>query len=221
MTNLKHLLASATLALLCGTVHAAPIAIYNTGVDASGTPQGEDAPELHYTLIDPSPTVGTPFVTTAAGGFPVAPFGPWIGDNGISSWITPAANTEGGLATFVYRTTFDLTGFDASSAVLTGRWASDNAGLEIYVNALGTGSFSGSFSSWSAFSVTSGFTEGINTLDFFVRNDGGPTGLRVEFLGATAERLAVSAAEAVPEPGSLMLVGVALAGLGVRRRKGA
>lgn len=217
MKNLKPLLASALLALLCGAAQAVPFTIHNTGVDASGTPLGEDAPELHYVLIAPGPTPGTPFVTTAAGGYPV---GPWLGDGGSSAWIAPSSNTEGETTTYFYRTTFDLTGFDPSTAVIAGRWAVDNTGLEIYVNGLGTGNYAGGFSSWSSFSVTTGFNDGLNTLDFAVYNGGGPTGLRVEFLTATADRIVVPAVAGVPEPASLALVALAVAGLGRRQRKG-
>ena len=53
---------------------------------------------------------------------------------------------------------------------------------------------------------------GTNTLDFFVNNDGGPTGVRVEFFTAAA----------VPEPSSMTLLGLGALSLGgyvLRRRR--
>jgi hypothetical protein len=69
------------------------------------------------------------------------------------------------------------------------------------------------------FSITSGFQTSINTLTFAVPNGTelnagpqGPTGLQVD----------ITSARATPEPGSLTLLGLGIAGLvgdGWRRRK--
>ena len=69
-----------------------------------------------------------------------------------------------------------------------------------------------------AFTVTTGFLAGLNTLDFVVVNLTGsanPTGLRVTGLAGTFD------ITAVPEAGSLGLFGIGLAGLSfaMRRRK--
>jgi hypothetical protein len=64
-----------------------------------------------------------------------------------------------------------------------------------------------------AFSITSGFDAGLNTLDFMVTNGGGPSGVIAEVSGTAA----VIGTSAVPEPSSLMLV-CALLSLGAAAR---
>jgi hypothetical protein len=58
--------------------------------------------------------------------------------------------------------------------------------------------------------INSGFINGVNTLDFIVNNDGGPTGLRVELSGTSS---------VAPEPTSLLLIGAGFVCLGLLRRK--
>lgn len=197
----------ASLALWAGQAQAAPItSLFNTGVDASGTPLADNALDPHYVIT--SPAASTPFVATSAGGYPI---GEWIGDNATSAWIAPTADTFDAAVTFVYRTSFDLTGFDPASALISGVWATDDPGTDILINGASTGNASCCFTGFTPFSITSGFVAGINTLDFFVFNSGGPTGLRVEMTGT---------ADPVPEPVTLSLLGAGLAGVaGLRRRK--
>lgn len=210
----RTLLASAILLALVAPTQAAPIPIFNTGVDDSGIPRADNAAETHYSLIAPSPTTGTPFVTTSTGGFPVPP---WLADSTISAWIAPTASTDDATGAYTYHTTFDLTGFDETTAILGGRWSTDNNGLDILINTLPTGQTTGfaDFGIWTLFSITAGFTPGLNTLDFVLSNGGGPTGLRVEFEVATADPTGTT----VPEPASLALLGIGLAGLGALRRR--
>ena len=34
----------------------------------------------------------------------------------------------------MFETTIDLTGYDATTAVLSGQWSADNEGVEVYLN---------------------------------------------------------------------------------------
>jgi hypothetical protein len=221
MRHLIALLGATALLLGCAVgASAAPILIFNTGVDGSGNPLADNASEIHYSLISPSPVTGTPVVATSAGGFPIPP---WLGDNSLSAWISPTADTNAPQGEYTYRTTFDLTGLDPATASLTGQWAGDNDLVAILINgvvapqgnlpAIDPGSGTRPLNTFFPFSITTGFVPGINTLDFVVNNQptsNNPTGVRVEVSGTAA------IAQVVPEPTSLALFGAfALAGVGV------
>ncbi len=137
----------------------------------------------------------------------------WLG---IDNVFNGSSNTV-----YTYRTTFTIpTGFDTVN--IAGRWRSDNAGVDIQVNGISipqallpsSTSFNPS-QPWTSFSIDnlSGVFNvgGTNTLDFLSFNNSIYHGFRVEFSNATAD-------DAVPEPGTLVLLGSALLGLGVWRR---
>lgn len=168
--------------------------LFNTGVDSVGTPLGHGATDTHYRLVAPSPVTGTPIVATKVGGFPIPP---WVDDNTISAWITPATGTVSPAGDYIYETTFDLTGMDVSTASLAGRWATDDTGTDILLNGTSTGVTSGGFGSFTPFQIPSGsgFIAGPNTLTFRVNNAGtgtNPSGLRVEITGLAVPNLRIT-----------------------------
>jgi hypothetical protein len=154
-------------------------------------PLADNQSDPHYRL-----TFGgsTAYAATAAGAFPIPP---WLGNNSMSAWISPSPDTLGlsdGLGTYNYRyeTRFNLTGFNPATARLSGRWATDNRGVDILINGISTGqSNTAQFPQWTSFQITSGFVPGTNRLTFVVNNgspgipeDLDPTGLRAEVWGA-------------------------------------
>jgi hypothetical protein len=170
MKKLLSLFAVMTAVLISPAANAGPITtLYNTGVDASGAvlPDGTVG-DPHYTLISvPGGTTATRIITSASG-FPIPPY---IGDNTFSRWIGPnnTADIDGPAGTYVFRTTFDLTGFDFTTANIAGQWSTDNDGRDILINGSSLGyttSFTQFQTGFSAFAVNSGFVAGINTLDF-------------------------------------------------------
>lgn len=180
--------------LACALFLAAPLArgaaipgLYNTGVDDTGTVLADNSADPHYILLfNPDNAVSTTAIVQDSTAFPIVG-GPWLANSSSSKWIGPRFNTEqaaGG--EYTYRLNFDLTGLDPASAIVTGRWSSDNAGVGILLNGIATGiTFDGSFAVFSPnWTLTNGFVEGMNTLDFVVTNVGvGYTGLRVEVSG--------------------------------------
>jgi hypothetical protein len=163
--------------------------LFNTGVDNTGKPLPEDAIDRHYGIIAVSTNA---YAATSLGGFPIPP---WLGDSSLSAWISPTLDTfapsdGAGSFTFRYETRFVLSGFDPTTARITGRWATDNRGSDILINGTSTGQSSPSYGAWTPFQITSGFVPGTNRLTFVVVNgDPGapqgsdPTGVRVELSG--------------------------------------
>ena len=144
--------------------------LYNTGVDDSGVVLSDGA-DPHYAMtVSPEGTPGPATAITS----PPSP--PWIQQTASSRWIGPnvvGGNGEPGVYTF--ETTFDLTGLDASSAVITGLWSVDNAGADILLNGNPTGNVQvGSFIELTPFSISAAegdvFLPGLNTLSFSVEN---------------------------------------------------
>jgi hypothetical protein len=185
--------------------------LYNTGVSSAGTPLPDGTiGDPHYSLIVVPGGTSETRVRTSSGGFPIPP---WVGDNTISAWIGPnnAADLDGPGGDYTYRTTFDLTGLIPGTASISGQWSTDNLGVDILINGVSTGQSITNpalFHQFSTFTVDSGFVEGINTLDFVVRNephDGrNPTGLRVEMTGTAA---------IIPEPMSALSWGFGMIGV--------
>ncbi|MFN8815429.1 MAG: hypothetical protein ACK5ZV_01720, partial [bacterium] len=147
---------------------------------------------------------------------------------GRSDWIADVpSGTHGGVGNwtyFVFRQTFDLTGYDPSTANLTIRWAADDGGQgglggswipAFRVNGGSFVNYIGStrenpilpYSLSAPQSITSGFVPGLNTIDFYVQGNGQTDGFALQVVSFTA----------VPTPGSAALLG--LAGILVTRRR--
>jgi hypothetical protein len=168
--------------------------LYDTGVGDDRVPLADAANDPHFRLIAGTTVVGPASVATSSGGYPIAPFGPWLGDDNSSAWITPSGrfgtHAPDGVANYRYETSFDLTGLDPATAVIAGHWATDNAGIDILINGLSTGQANPQqFSDFTYFQINTGFLAGRNTLTFLLNNGPGdptaisPTGLRVEMAG--------------------------------------
>ena len=194
------------------TASAANIAnIYNTGVDNLGVAfAAPNVVDPHYSIISPANFTAVTVDDTTY------PFPPWLPNNAGSRWIGPAADSYGPAGPWIYRTTFNLPANAILSSVnVMGCWATDDPGTDIRINGASTGQTSlFSYSALTPFSVTSGFVVGTNTLDFYVTNAGGPTGLRVDCISGTYQ---------IPEPQVAFLVTLAASATTLirgRRRRG-
>lgn len=140
--------------------------------------------------------------------------------------VTMLANNPTGSNTrytyFVFRQSFDLTGYDPATADLRFSWASDDVPLEVGwmpalslnggpVQLAGT---SGAYQLGGIVQLNSGFVSGINTIDFYVQGNGTTDGFALLTQSFTATP--------VPEPATLLLMACGAGGLlhRVRRRKG-
>ncbi len=200
--------------------------LFSTGVDSSGNQLASGSIDPHYELIAVPPSSGYSSSTYTADttADPVNTI--WANPGSTARWIgpvtdvvnMPSATTTGD---YVYKTTFDLTGFDPTTAVITGQWTADDVAPLMTINSVSTGyTISGSSASATLnnFTISSGFIAGLNTLQFTVSNvtiTGGlnPSGLLVIMSGT---------ATAVPEPASIALfslgaISIALANRGRRK----
>lgn len=189
-------LAATVLGLsLTGGAWAAPVVSYDTGLDANGAPLADGAQDTHYSLISGPAAVTSPstFVVTQTG-FPVG--NPWVPDSSTAKWISFQADQDPGAADatsaglYHYQTTFDLSNYFSDTAVVTGNYATDNSGF-VSLNGGPQLFASSSFGTYTAFTLSSGFTAGVNTLDFYVTNSlnsglSNPTGLIVNGLAVNA-----------------------------------
>jgi hypothetical protein len=202
----------AILAIAAGAAaHAAPINIFNTGVNAGGIAvPGND---IHYT-ITASPSGPMPAVAVTSPGFPTTPPGPWVINNVNSRWIGPDASSQGPAGNYTYETKFTLPpNAILSTASIFGLWGTDDWSANIFLNTVNNGNVSAGFTSLVPFAVTTGFQIGLNTLEFKLTNAGGPTGLRIDRV--------IGSYQVTPEPAALGLASLALvatAGV-IRRRK--
>jgi hypothetical protein len=190
---------------LGGRVDAGAISLFNTGVNSSGVPLAGGSSDPHWTIISgPGITSPTPAVVVSN----QSPFGLYA-QNPNSKWIWVNASGDASInSPYTIRETFNLTGENPNTAMISGSWGVDNTGM-ILLNGstpLGTGTMAlpgnttNNFESFHSFTITGGFVAGVNTLDFVVTDLANPGALNVNSLVGTV---------GVPEPSaiSLMLVG--------------
>ncbi len=202
-----------------GSAQAATITtLRNTGVNSSGGLLGDGVADTNYTLLSAPTGANTGVVARTNPNAPV-----WTAPNGTSQWIGPNTNSvfDDVAGIYTYRTTFDLSGLIASTAQITGQFSADDRATDILLNGVSLGlSTGGGYggSTFTPFSISSNFVEGINTLDFIVVNDPSgidginPIGLRVELAGTAA-------AQAIPEPSEMLGTVVALGSVVLLKRK--
>lgn len=218
---------AAAACLMPAVARANSIAICNTGQAALCVGTVADG-TLDPNYVITGGTAGVISTTQAAvqDGFPIP--SPWLADDADSKWIAPFGSdndSNGPVGTYIYTTTFSLAGLNRLTASISGKWSSDNDGLDVRLNGVSIPQLSyppnAGFGSLYAFLVPvgSGFLDGPNTLDFILSNAGGPTGLRVDDISGTADPLNGRGPE-VPEPASMVLLGSGLLAL-YRRRRGA
>jgi hypothetical protein len=172
-------------------------------------------------------------VDGAYSSFPTAGFTSAVAISDRTDWIANnSTGTNGGMETwtfFVFRQTFDLTGYDPTTADLQFKWAADDSGEGFASRGTWTPKFSlnggslinGTWATGNTYNLgptavlTSGFVSGLNTIDFYVEGNGVTDGFALELVSFRARE-----SSAVPEPATMLLLGFGIVGLaGVRRFK--
>jgi hypothetical protein len=139
---------------------------------------------------------------------------------------TPASNwvwttDQSGFATINFTFSFDLTGYDLNTVSLSSVWGVDNIGsASLNGNLLSSlpNVVVGNFNVLTAFSTSqaSYFNQGMNSLVFNVSNSGGVGAFRAA--GEVSADLSPAPPAEIPAPASLLLVGLGIAGLGLRKQ---
>ena len=128
----------------------------------------------HYQLFASASTTypaGSPLYVVNSSTYPIPP---WMANGPNSKWLS-VQTVPGSISTgiYTYRTVFNLSGYNSSTASITGQWSMDDDGMDILINGMSTGfSYNGTnqFGFFHPFSISSGFLPGNNTLDFIVNN---------------------------------------------------
>ena len=173
--------------------------VVGTGNDMAGGLLPDGSEDGRYVLFaNADGQSGIPAIVHDTTVFPIVT-GPWFNTSTTAKWIAPRFNSQGaaglagdggaGAGTYVYRLTFDATGYDPASIHITGGWATDNLGLAIRVNGIATGlTNDAQFPVLTNFTINDSnadFVNGVNTIDFVVQNSddvAGYTGLLVSGL---------------------------------------
>ena len=207
-----------TLSLLVGqlpSTHGAVIPLFSTGTDSSGNLLPGGSADPHYTVTGPGVPAGGP----AAVYSPSSLWFQWVPNDPHSGWIgfqdSFSSSPHGD---YTYAQTFDLTGYDPSTASISGLWAADQFG-SIDLNGSATGVSvpdgnwnAGSFPNLNPFTIASGFHGGINTLAFIVTEPDDGDGLRVSSLSLRANPVPEPSAAALFVIGCVICLAVATVG---------
>jgi len=151
------------------------------------------------------------------------PPSPWQAATPTYSWISATSSGTGGGGDYLFRTLFDLTGYDASTAAMTFQCAIDNypdASSYFSLNGGAPGGTCGNTYNGYQFAgvntVNSGFVSGLNTISFHFVGDGVTDGLVVGDMTLSAARQVT----ATPEPATMVLFATGFVGIvGVARRR--
>ena len=114
----------------------------------------------------------------------------------------------------LFRTTFSLTGYDPTTALVNASMSADNDIVGVFLNGVSLGRTHFNWQTTANFTISSGFQSGINTLDFYAADGGPPASFEAELNGRATP------VSATPEPASLTLFATGLIGMvGVARRR--
>ena len=161
---------------------AASIPVHNTGVNTSDVLVAPGAQASFWTLSAEPAGAGE-----SIGSNPFRFNCCYFSDTSTAAWVSPQSSGNAGTqGIYTYDLSFDLSGQDPATAVISGTFGTDNDG-SISLNSgapVATTGFAG-FVSPTPFTFNSGFVAGVNTIHLAVNNGGDPTAFFVSFTSAT------------------------------------
>ena len=158
------------------------VPVFNTGLDANGIILADGANDPHYVLSYTAQ--GTPGMNAVV----TLNHSAWLANDSGSKWISvvnPGTTSING-GGYGYRTTFSLTDFLLATVQLNFSVACDNAMTNVFLNSSAQNlNFTGFASFSSPFTLSGGFVNGLNTLEFGTENQGaGPGAFRALVSGS-------------------------------------
>lgn len=154
--------------------------LFNTGVDDFGILLPVGSVDPHYVVVETGQQAVKTRDVNEYSRFP---------EDGGSGWIWETIDNLPTNVARSFETTFDLSGYDPETAIVTGAWAADDVGLVVSINGRSTGLTTDDPSKLASFSISSGFQIGLNRLSFTIRDDGVAGGLRVDNMRLRAKRV--------------------------------
>lgn len=175
---------------------AAIATLFSTGLGTNGTALSPGRPDPHYLLMR------SDYGTNPAPALVMQNNAAWLANDSASRWIGVVSNggTSVSNGLYLFRHTFDLAGYEPSGAVVLVQVACDNVVTNIALNGTLLGLAYTGFTALSApFSITNGFVEGTNVLEFHARNTAaGPGGFRAKVSGVAPRYLPTNTVIAAP-----------------------
>ncbi len=167
----------AATSVVCNvTIGAVFSQLFDTGVDNTGAVAAAGSTDLHYTLTQSADVnnLGPNAIVWNMTEYPLGEGdGTFSNPDGASAWIGPEANAYvSPVGAYIYHTTFVLDTVDVTQPLtLSGIWYVNEIGNDILLNGVSTGNTLSSADSGSGkfsgnFTMTNGFVQGLNTLDF-------------------------------------------------------
>lgn len=172
--------------------HAEDLRLFNSGTDANRSVLPLGSIDPHITIIDRNDGSNSSLAYVVSNNV-------WISNTTVSAWISASPDPRQAVNhQWTFRVPLDLTTYDLNTVSIQARVSSDNQILWTRLNSQDIGFTTPyeAFYGWTQLTLTNGFVEGTNSLDFRLNDGGLISGFRIELTGS-ATRISTNNPEAV------------------------